>query len=97
MISDDDVVEALRSQMYGDATLTIHQWHLLGEILCRQAYTVEAGVRAWRVAGLQVDTGTLQDAVRACRGACWGGCRGRGGGRADPAGVLGESDLDRGW
>lgn len=50
-----------------DTELTEHQWHLLGEILRRQTYTVEAGVRAWRVAGLQVDTATLQDAVRACQ------------------------------
>ncbi|MGP5637585.1 hypothetical protein ACTXOW_13970 [Corynebacterium variabile] len=63
----EDSITTLRSQMYGDAALTIHQWHLLGEILCRQTYTVEAGVRAWRVAGLQVNTGTLQDAVRACQ------------------------------
>ncbi|AGP30126.1 hypothetical protein [Corynebacterium terpenotabidum] len=66
MISDD-VVEALRQQMYGDTELTEHQWHLLGEVLMRQAYTVEDGERAWRVAGLQVDTETLQDAVRACQ------------------------------
>lgn len=66
-MTSDDVVEALRSQMYGDATLCTHQWKILGEVLMRQTYTVEDGVRAWRVAGLQVDTGALQDAVRACR------------------------------
>lgn len=63
----DDVITTLRSQMYGDAELTTHQWHPLGEILCRQVCSVEGGVRAWRVAGLQVDTGTLQGAVRACQ------------------------------
>lgn len=50
-----------------DTELTEHQWHLLGEILCRQTYTVEDGVRVWRVAGLQVDTDTLRDAVRTCQ------------------------------
>lgn len=66
-MTSDDVVEALRSQMYGDTTLSNHQWHLLGEVLCRQVYAVEGGVRVWQVAGLQVDTDTLQDAVRACQ------------------------------
>lgn len=66
-MTSDDVVEALRSQMYGDAELTEHQWKILGEVLCRQVYAVEAGERVWQVAGLQVDTETLQDAVRACQ------------------------------
>lgn len=66
-MTSDDVVEALRFQMYGDAELTTHQWKILGEVLCRQTYAVEDGVRVWRVAGLQVDTATLQDAVRACQ------------------------------
>lgn len=66
-MTSDDVVEALHSQMYGDAELSTHQWRLLSEILYRQVYAVEDGERVWRVAGLQVDTETLQDAVRACR------------------------------
>lgn len=86
MISDD-VVEVLRSRMYGDAELTTHQWNLMSEILCRQTHAVEDGERVWQVAGLQVDTATLQDAVRACQR--------RGGGPTDPAWVLGESDVDR--
>lgn len=63
----EDIITTVRSQMYGDTILTTRQWKILGEILMRQTYAMEDGERVWRVAGLQVDTGTLQDAVRACQ------------------------------
>ena len=46
VMDPDTMTTTLRSQMYGNSELTEHQWHLLGEILCRQVYAVEDAVRA---------------------------------------------------